>query len=323
MVSADSSIARKRGLVLGCGGTLGRAWSIAALIELSRAMAWDPRDAAVIVGTSAGAELACLLGSGVSAQALLDAEVGAREADAFLARHFASPPAPFPPLPSLRPASLKLGARVFKKPSLVHLSGLLPEGTGDSRFLAALVDSRIGEAEWAPHPATWLVAVDVDSGERVAFGSRGAPRARMRDALRASLAIPTWFPPVAIGGRRYIDGGVASPTSADLALPLRLDEIVVIAPMSSRDLDPARGLARVERVARDAMRRTLDREVAQLRRAGTRVVLIEPSQEDLNVMGPNFMDRSRRLRVVESSLRSCRRTVESALATARRVPAVA
>ena len=61
----------KRGLILGCGGTLGAAWTIAALSEVAEALSWDPRQAAVVVGTSAGSELAALLGSGVSVDALL------------------------------------------------------------------------------------------------------------------------------------------------------------------------------------------------------------------------------------------------------------
>ncbi|MFF5358238.1 hypothetical protein ACFY4I_02360 [Streptomyces scabiei] len=62
-----------RGLVLGCGGTLGTAWTTAALHSLQRATGWDPRDADVLVGTSAGAEVAALLGAGVGVEELLAA----------------------------------------------------------------------------------------------------------------------------------------------------------------------------------------------------------------------------------------------------------
>ncbi|HVJ94587.1 MAG TPA: patatin-like phospholipase family protein, partial [Labilithrix sp.] len=166
---------------------------------------------------------------------------------------------------------------------------------------------------WVAHPATWVVAVDVDSGARVAFGSAAAPPAHIRDAVRASWAIPGWFPPVEIGGRRYVDGGVFSPTSADLVAPLGLDEVVVVAPMASSNPGPRKGLGRVEGLVRRRMCRTLDAEVAILRDAGMRVLRIEPEGDDLEVMGPNFMDGARRLRVLESSLRTCRRTVSRAL----------
>ncbi|XGU21294.1 patatin-like phospholipase family protein [Rhodococcus sp. 3Y1] len=47
----------------------------------------------------------------------------------------------------------------------------------------------------------------------------GAPKATVGEALRASWAIPGWFPPVTIDGVRYIDGGAASTASVDLLLP--------------------------------------------------------------------------------------------------------
>jgi NTE family protein len=197
---------------------------------------------------------------------------------------------------------------------LTALSGLAPVGRGDASFVSALVDSRVKGA-WVEHPATWVVAVDLATGDRVAFGSPGAPRASMRDAVRASWAIPGWFPPVEIEGRRYVDGGVRSPASADLATGL--DEVIVIAPMASSDPWKPRGLARVEAVVRRSMKKILDAEAASLRAAGARVVRVEPGPDDLAVMGANFMDGSRRLRVLESSLRTCRRTVERALEGAR------
>ena len=67
MVSQIGIRPPRRGLVLGCGGTLGAAWMLAHLVEVERALGWDARAADVIVGTSAGSELAMLLGAGVAA----------------------------------------------------------------------------------------------------------------------------------------------------------------------------------------------------------------------------------------------------------------
>ena len=55
------------GLVLGGGGAVGLAYHAAALAALEHELEWDPRDAEVIVGTSAGAVIAALLRRGVSA----------------------------------------------------------------------------------------------------------------------------------------------------------------------------------------------------------------------------------------------------------------
>src|SRR5690606_37797065 len=63
-------------LVIGCGGTIGGAWSMAALHALAQELEWDPRDAAIIQGTSAGAEMAVMLGGGFSSADLVDMQLG-------------------------------------------------------------------------------------------------------------------------------------------------------------------------------------------------------------------------------------------------------
>ena len=47
----------KRALVIGCGGTIGGAWIVAALHALQEQTGWDPREASVLQGTSAGEAL--------------------------------------------------------------------------------------------------------------------------------------------------------------------------------------------------------------------------------------------------------------------------
>jgi NTE family protein len=47
----------RRGLVLGCGGTVGSAWQVGVLAAVQRVWQWDPRSAAVVIGTSGGAML--------------------------------------------------------------------------------------------------------------------------------------------------------------------------------------------------------------------------------------------------------------------------
>ncbi|MGB2970356.1 MAG: patatin-like phospholipase family protein, partial [Candidatus Nanopelagicales bacterium] len=75
----------KRGLVLGAGGVLGAAWAVGALCALEEVHGFDPRDAEVIIGTSAGSVLAALLGGGVSASQLRDHQLGIPVSDGPLA----------------------------------------------------------------------------------------------------------------------------------------------------------------------------------------------------------------------------------------------
>jgi len=304
-----------RGLVLGCGGTLGAAWTTAALHSLQQALDWDPREADIVVGTSAGAELAAMLGSGLGVADLLDSQLAREGCDFDLLTHFANPPRALPPRPALFPGSPRLARHALAGtvPVLAGLSGLLPQGRAGTAWLAALADRLAPDGGWVRHPATWLVATDFDTGRRTAFGHPQAPRAALRDALRASWAVPGWFPPVRIDGHRYADGGISSTASADLLIPHGLDEVYVLAPMSSSIPVSRKGLGRAEALLRRVMTRTLDTECAALRAVGSRVFRIEPTAADLDVMGGNFLDGRRRLTVLETALRTTRAVVRDCL----------
>ncbi|AHK33227.1 patatin-like phospholipase family protein [Rhodococcus opacus] len=296
----SSDIQLSRGLVIGCGGTLGAAWTVAALVAVSDALGWDPRDADVLVGTSAGAELVTMLGGGAGVDELLAMQLGGPTHPA-LDGHLAAAPGRFPPLPGPGLGSPGLLRRGL--PPVTAASGLLPHGRGDAAWLDRLAQRFTCNSGWVSHPATWLVSMDYDTGERIAFGSPGAPTATLSEALRASWAIPGWSPPVPIGGRRFVDGGAASTASADLVLPLELDEVIVLAPMASTGRIAGRGAARVERLMlRNWMSAGLDAEIAKLEAAGTQVIRLDATAEDLAVMGPNFMDGRRRLATLEHSL---------------------
>jgi NTE family protein len=177
-----------------------------------------------------------------------------------------------------------------------------------------LIDSVVPAGEWAPHPAAWMMAVDADSGERVALGRNDAPRVPLNEAVCASYAVPGVCPPVEIAGQTFIDGGVASPTSADFVLGADIDEVIVLAPFASTQVDrPRSPLARMERRVRRTMTRIVDREVAALRQAGMRVIRLEPGPEDLSAIGYNMMDPARRVQVFETALSTAESAVCAAL----------
>jgi len=298
----------RRGLVIGAGGVLGYTWSVCALHRFESVTGWDPRSADVLVGTSAGSVIATLLGSGVSASDLLASQKRKASARKASGRGGRETESALPPWPRARPLSLRLFARGLrgKIPPSVSLVGLLPEGRAEDFGLAKAVDAIVQDGQngtWVTHPRCWVVAMDCHDGQRVAFGRAGAPQAGSRDAVRASCAVPAWFAPIRIGDRRYIDGGVVSPTSLDLLADEGLDEVVVVSPLtwSPRDRAPAGSLGEaLERVMRRAMSRVLDAEVALLESRGTRVIRIEPTAHELRAMGPNFMDPRRRGLVLDA-----------------------
>jgi len=164
------------------------------------------------------------------------------------------------------------------------------------------------------HPATWIMAVDTTSGKRVPFGKGGAPQANIRDAVCASYGVPVWCPPVSLGSRTYIDGGVASPTSADLLVDSAVDEVIILAPMASRQPDKPRSpLTAIERRVRRYMTGIVDREVNKLEKAGKRVIRLEPNADDLKAFGFNMMDPARRRQVLDTALVTTPVTVQNAL----------
>lgn len=305
-------MSRRWGLVLGGGGVLGGAWMVGALSALEQLHGVDARDAEVIVGTSAGSLIAALLGGGVSVGELRAHQLGDRSAAGPLGRlDWDYDAATGGSTPSMRPRMPRPGSaalvthnvrRLRRLPPTAVIAALVPEGRGSLASVGRLV-GEVVPSGWAPHPGVRAVAMDFESGRRVAFGSPDAPRADLADAVMASCAIPGWYAPVTIGGRRYVDGGACSSTNVDLVAGLGLDEVVVLAPMVSFSLDhPTHWRARAERHWRARVTRRCLREVAKVHRGGSEVTVLGPGAEDLDVMGSNLMAVERRIQVLQTAL---------------------
>jgi NTE family protein len=310
----------RRGLVLGAGGVLGAAWTIGALSAVQDELDWDPREAEVLIGTSAGSVLASALSCSVSVGELVDHQNGKPDRrisfDPDTDSGGALPPLPRPFLGSPR-GVLHSALHPWKTTPMGALAAVLPQGRGSSAPLGKLIDGLLPEGGWAPHPATWIVAMDYDSGRRVPFGRVGSPHAALREAVMASCAIPGWYQPVTVGKRRYVDGGVCSPTSVDLVATLRLDEVVVLSPMTSLSYDnPTAVAARIERRFRRLVTKRVVGELKKVAAAGTKVTFLGPTAEDLAIIGSNMMDPRRRGDVLASSLRTSAAALRSGIAGA-------
>lgn len=209
-------------------------------------------------------------------------------------------------LPRLGPGSLHLAVSSLASP-LRHtpvqlLAGWLPYGLFSTESLKQLVRRAVAE-DWVDHPGYWAVACDYESGRRTPFGRLGSPPAEIGDAVAASCAIPGFYRPVRIAGRSYVDGGVFSSSNLDLVAGRGLDLVICLNPLTSR---AAQGgtLDRLSSLTRAAARRRLDHEERKLARFGTELVLIEPTAEDLQAMGLNWMKTERRQQVIESARRT-------------------
>jgi len=309
-----ADVKHKRALVLGCGGVAGAAWTIATLAELERQLGWDARDADVLVGTSSGAVVAALLAARVSVKRMVKSQLGELADDCW--NHDRDYGGSRAPKPELRPTAPGLFLHALRRrvDPVTGVAGLLPRGRADTGPIQRMIDQLVPAGEWAPHPAAWMMVVDARTGQRVALGRAGAPRVPLSLAVCASYAIPAWCPPVTVNGATYLDGGIISPTSADLLIDTDVREAIVLAPMASREIDPPR--ARGSRAAawlRRRMTSIVNREVRALEQAGIRVARLEPCAEDLAAFGSNLMSPRRRRRVFDTAANSAKEAVSDAL----------
>ncbi len=73
-----------------------------------------------------------------------------------------------------------------------------------------------------------VTAVDTVTGELTLFGAGGRDRVPLEDALYASCALPIYYPPAAIGDRRYADGGLRAVLPLDAARALAPDVVFAV-----------------------------------------------------------------------------------------------
>ncbi|MEU9254171.1 patatin-like phospholipase family protein [Streptomyces sp. NPDC048270] len=252
-------------LVLGGGGLTGVGWESGMLYGLARAGV-DLTTADLVVGTSAGSVVGAQLSSGLlTPQELYERQLGdatgeiaAKLGAGVIARY------------ALAMARARTDATAYRR--RVGAMALAAD-TGPEAERRKVLAARLVSHEW-PERRLVVTAVDALSGELRAFDreSGGA----LVDAVAASCAVPGVWPPVTVGGRRFIDGGIRSATNADLAAGYA--RVVIIAPISlGSGLVPSPAV-----------------QAAKLREAGSRVLLITPSAAARKAFGRNVLDPARR-----------------------------
>jgi NTE family protein len=184
----------KTALVLGGGGAK----------SLAHAGAWkalQERDAQIthIIGTSMGAVIGAALAGGPGMDELL------RTARSLRTKDFAA-------------ARLGTLLKGFFAASLFGARGL-------TRTIARLVPATRFDELKIPLTVT---ATDLDTGELMLFGSGARHVAPLHDALYASCALPLYFPPVVIDGRRLADGGLRAVLPLQVAAKLPVDLVVAV-----------------------------------------------------------------------------------------------
>jgi len=293
----------KIGLVLGGGGVTGAAYQIATLLALEAATGWNPDDADVVVGTSGGAVVTAMVRSH---RLSIDAVVGEADGMHDYAARLRS-------LLYRRAWPRKLGSwarhgllRGIRHPGVSFTLGG-PAPFRVDGIVEWIEGAYQGDDGWPQRP-TLIVAYDLKAGHLVAFGTEEAPEASIADAVAASCAVPLVYQPHLINGRMYLDGGVASGTSADLVLgsPVPLDLVLVVAPMA---LPEARDNRRfyeplLDRAGRAALDEELERITALWPHCET--LVLTPSAAEIGDMRANPMSPEQAIPSFFHTLRSLR-----------------
>jgi NTE family protein len=283
------------GLVLGGGGTVGAAYHAGSLTALEHDLGWDPRSAEVVVGTSAGSLVGALLRVGIPASDLAAHLVEAYEhaSHPLVTGRQVARPAVVPPLDVRRmllrlprlPSTALLGGWLRRPWAVSPLSAvisLLPDGTIPLREDLRFFDEA-APGGWTPDPL-WVCTTRRSDLHRVVFG-REELFTRLGTAVAASCAIPGFLSPVRIGTQTYVDGGVHSPTNADVLRGQDLDLVVIVAPMSAEQVTGWGAEAAVRRHSQ----RKIAQERRRLERAGIPVAVVAPGRPVLDHCGLDFM----------------------------------
>lgn len=335
----------KRALCLGGGGITGALYEVGCLAALEDQVAgFRASDFDVFVGTSAGATVATALAGGYPAtrlyRALLD------PADDFFplrrqhllrfdgnewrrvatssvraARHLFS-----------SAASSPLELDVWNE--LDRFWDSLPAGifTLDAyeAFLVGFFARRQIPERFADLPrALYLVANDIDRGERAVFGDADLAHVRVSRAVCAASAAPPLFAPVRIEGHDYLEGAMGDIAHADLAVRAGCARILIINPMvpvranpDQKDVPTGHGPGRRVRdkgllwVSSQAIRlrseARLRAGIARFREAhpGCDVVLLEPDPDDTTMFMHSPMNFAARRTLLEDGFVRTKRQLE-------------
>jgi NTE family protein len=232
-------VTTKRALVLAGGGLAGIAWEtgiLRGIADASPATAKALLDSDVLVGTSAGSAVAAQLGSDLGLDALFDRQTTPSSAEL-------NPNVGVEEITELFVTAM-MEANTTTAEKLQKIGAVaLSTPTVAEPVRREVIAQRLPSHDW-PDRVLRISAIDTATGELVAFDRTSG--VGLVDAVAASCAVPGVWPPVTIGGRRYMDGGVGS--TVNLALADDCDVAVVLVPSGESVPSPFGGGA-VEEVA--------------------------------------------------------------------------
>ena len=273
-------------LVLGGGGSTGMAYMCGGLRALEDAAGLRADDADLIIGTSAGSVLAADIRRGKPLAEMLRSVDPTSEDRSEVVRAWRS-------IPDLTRRVVGSAWVASRTAFPVPIPAPEPPGFLQRMFPASLL-TVAGDEPWAmrypvewPQKPMWITACNLDTKRRVVLSrTQRNPESTLRQALRASCAVPGVYSPIRVDNQRLVDGGVASVNNLDLAVRAPTDIVIALAPMG---FDPRHPPGALRTLTRSRVNAVMAGEADRVRRAGKRLLLIRPTGSELEKHGFNFL----------------------------------
>jgi NTE family protein len=325
-------------LVLAGGGLTGAVYEIGALRAIDDLLVdRTVNDFDIYVGTSAGALVASALASGISPDEMLQAFDGSHPEVQPLKRRsiFEFDNQEFLRRLVRLPRTLWAAGSHYMRhlddmtlfDVLWSLSEALPAGLYDGMALERYIRQALNAMGRSNRfedlqRELYIIATDLDTGERVVFGSDSRSEVPISMAVAASSALPVLYKPVRIGDCEYVDGALRGNASLDLAVEKGAALVLCVNPLapydnSGRDSIPFLGTdggylseKGAQAIANQATRITfhaqLGYHIKQLRRQHPEVdiISIEPRTKDYQMSFYNIMRYSARLEIARHGFES-------------------
>ena len=237
----------KTGLAIAGGGPVGAIYELGALRALDESIdGLRLHELDVYVGVSSGAIIAASLANGIST---------AEMCRIFTGQEYAS--ISFDPERLMRPAFKEYLDRVSMLPAVLthallkmfrnpittnisemvsQLGKIIPSGVFDNRAIHDFLEDAFKASGHSNDfedlkAALYIVAVDLDSGAAVRFGSKKHRNVSIARAVQASAALPGLYPPVEIDGHYYVDGALRRTLHASVALDEGVELLIGVNPL--------------------------------------------------------------------------------------------
>jgi len=237
----------KTGLAIAGGGPVGAIYELGALRALDESIdGLKLHEMDVYVGVSSGALIAASLANGISTVEMCRIFTGQEYASISFDPERLMRPAfkEYLERASMLPAVLTSALlKMFRNPGSSNLSELvsqlgkvIPSGVFDNQAIhdflehAFRVSGHSNDFEDLKC-ALYIVAVDLDSGATVRFGSEEHRNVTITRAVQASAALPGLYPPVEIDGHYFVDGALRRTLHASVALDEGVDLLVGVNPL--------------------------------------------------------------------------------------------